>query len=206
VLDDSVITVVGAEQRKHPRYLVHLSVRYGTAADFVADYVENLSLGGLFIAGARDLHLNQRVAVSVELPDQGTWQVVGKVVFVLSREAAAAAGRKPGAGLEILKKPPGYDDALLGYLLRLGRRRDHAVIAADIPGIDAITAAGYRLLPLCMPAELVTLLADPAKAVIAVVVPPSLAPAYQDAAGERLFTAVTPDAVHEIVGRIDSLL
>lgn len=197
---------VGFEHRQHPRFDVHLVVRYASAAEFVSDYVENLSLGGLFIAGANHLVFRQLVEVSLELPSQGTWRLVARAVFILTPEAAARAGRKPGAGLEIVKKPSGFDDALLGYLLRLGRRRDHAVVAAEIPGIEAFVNAGYRLLPLCMPADLQRLLADPTTPVIAVIVPPSLVPSYQEIVRDRLFTAVTPDDVQEILSRIDSLL
>lgn len=197
---------MGIEHRQHPRFGVHLVVRYATAADFVTDYVENLSLGGLFIAGATHLELQQLVEVSLELPGHAPWRLVARAVFILPAEAAARAGRKPGAGLEIVKKPPGFDDALLAYLLRLGRRRDHAVVAAEIPGIDAFANAGYRLLPLCMPAELRQLLAAPDATVIAVIVQPSLAPSYREIAGELLVTAVTPDDVLAALARIDSLL
>ena len=41
---------MSSEQRRYPRYGVHLAVRYTNAEEFVADYLENLSVGGLFIA------------------------------------------------------------------------------------------------------------------------------------------------------------
>ena len=42
-----------ANQRRFPRFDVRLAVRYSSASEFVNDYVENLSQGGLFIAGAK---------------------------------------------------------------------------------------------------------------------------------------------------------
>ena len=35
---------MGIDQRRHPRYGVHLAVKYTNAEQFVTDYVENLSL------------------------------------------------------------------------------------------------------------------------------------------------------------------
>src|SRR4051812_13607613 len=122
------------EQRRHPRYGVHIAVRYANAEQFVADYVENLSAGGLFIAGAYELPLSTETDVQVELPGQGNWTVRAKVAFLIDPTAATASGRKAGAGMEILSKPPGFDDALLGYLLRLGRRRDHNVMLGEVIG------------------------------------------------------------------------
>ena len=66
---------MGIEQRRHPRYGVHLAVRYANAEQFVADYVENLSAGGLFIAGANQLALNTETDIHIELPGQGDWTV-----------------------------------------------------------------------------------------------------------------------------------
>src|SRR5215213_8007503 len=104
---------MGIDQRKHPRYGVHLAVRYTNAEQFVADYVENLSAGGLFIAGADQLPLMTETDVHIELPGQGEWIVRAKSVFVIDEAAAAKMGRKAGAGFEIQTKPPGFDDALL---------------------------------------------------------------------------------------------
>ena len=139
---------MSSEQRRHPRYGVHLAVRYANAEEFVADYVENLSAGGLFIAGANRLPLFTETDVHIELPGQGNWTVRAKSVFLIDDVAAEKIGRKAGAGFEILDKPPGFDDALLGYLLRLGRRRDHAVMVGEVPGVSLIGDAGYRVIPL----------------------------------------------------------
>src|SRR5262245_16415864 len=141
-------SVMGVEQRRHPRYGVHLAVRYSNAAEFVTDYIENLSTGGLFIAGANRLPLFTETDVEVELPGQGNWTVRAKSVFLIDDAAAETMGRQAGAGFQITTKPPGFDDALLGYLLRLGRRRDHAVMVGQIPGVELVRDAGYRVIPL----------------------------------------------------------
>lgn len=201
---------MGIEQRRHPRYGVHLSVRYTNAEQFVADYVENLSVGGLFIAGAHRLPLSTETAVAVELPGQGEWTLRAKSVFVIDEAAAARMGRKAGAGFEITEKPPGFDDALLGYLLRLGRRRDHAVMVGEVPGVDLITDAGYRVIPLESEDEVAIALANDDAKIVAIIVQSSLATPYRDRLGEKgkslVFPANSVDDIVDILARIDSLL
>jgi hypothetical protein len=201
---------MGSEQRRHPRYGVHLAVRYSNAEQFVADYVENLSAGGLFIAGANKLPLFTETDVQIELPGQGDWNVRAKSVFVIDDTAAAKMGRKAGAGFEILEKPPGFDDALLGYLLRLGRRREHAIMVGEVPGVDLITDAGYRVIPLESEDEVAIALANDDAKIVAIIVQASLVTPYRDCLGEKgkslVFTASSVDDVVDILARIDSLL
>jgi hypothetical protein len=198
------------DQRRHPRYGVHLAVRYTNAEQFVADYVENLSAGGLFIAGANQLPLLSETEVQIELPGQGNWTVRAKNVFVIDERAAAKMGRKAGAGFEIVEKPPGFDDALLGYLLRLGRRREHAVMVGEVPGVDLITDAGYRVIPLESQDEVAIALANDDAKIVAIIVQASLVTTYRDSLGEKgkslVFTANSVDDVVDILARIDSLL
>jgi hypothetical protein len=199
-----------SEQRRHPRYGVHLAVRYSNAEQFVTEYVENLSAGGLFIAGAHQLPLFTITDVQIDLPGQGEWTVRAKSVFLIDDEAAAKIGRKAGAGFEIVEKPPGFDDALLGYLLRLGRRRDHAVMVGEIPGVELITDAGYRVVPLPSEDEVAISLANDDAKIIAIVVPAALVGPYRDRLGEkgksRVFSATSVADVVDILARIDSLL
>lgn len=201
---------VGIEQRRHPRYGVHLAVRYTNAEQFVTDYVENLSIGGLFIAGAHQMPLFTETAVEVELPGQGSWTVRAKSVFIIDEKAARTSGRKAGAGMEIVEKPPGFDDALLGYLLRLGQRRDHSVMVGDIPGIRVITDAGYRVIGLESPEEAASLLDDVLVKLVAVLLPPDDVDRYVTGMGPRGASLVIgvdgAGDMLDILARIDSLL
>ena len=201
---------MGIEQRRHPRYGVHLAVRYSNAEEFVSDYMENLSAGGLFIAGANKLPLFTETDVHIELPGQGNWTVRAKSVFLIDDTAADTMGRKAGAGFEILAKPPGFDDALLGYLLRLGRRRDHAVMVGEIPGVNLITDAGYRVIPLESEDEVAIALANDDAKIIAIIVQASKVTPYRDRLGEKgkslVFSASSIADVGDILARIDSLL
>ena len=201
---------VETEQRRHPRYGVHLAVRYSNAEEFVTDYMENLSADGLFIAGANRLPLFTETDVQVELPGQGDWTVRAKSVFLIDDAAAERMGRKAGAGFRIISKPPGFDDALLGYLLRLGRRRDHAVMVGQIPGVELIRDAGYRVVPLESEDEVAIALANDDAKIIAIIVQASLVTPYRDRLGEKgkslVFSASGIADVHDILARIDSLL
>ena len=185
-------------------------VRYTNAEQFVADYVENLSAGGLFIVGANQLPLFTETDVHIELPGQGSWNVRAKSVFIIDPTAARTTGRKPGAGFTILDKPPGFDDALLGYLLRLGRRRDHSVMVGEVAGKRVVTDAGYRLIELASPEQAAASAADEDAKLVAVLVPPEHVDESQRAVGERggeLVYSVRNEAdIPDILARIDSLL
>ena len=202
---------MGTEQRRHERYATRLVVRYNKAAEFVVQYTENLSIGGVFVAGARDIELLQEIDVEIELPGQPTWRVRAKAVFVVDEATAATQGRVAGVGMEITRKPPGFEDALLGYLLRLGRRRDFAVMVGGVPGADRIADAGYRTLPLEDVSTFVNALVNASVPIIGVVVPPSSFAVYEalartNGAGDIVFVASSVDDVVDIVARIDSLL
>lgn len=199
------------DKRRHERFGVRLLVRYAKAEEFVSDYIENLSAGGLFIANAHNLPLFTETEVAVELPGQGSWTVRARVVFLIDDAAAKSAGRRPGAGMEVITKPAGYDDALLGYLLRLGRRRDHQVMIAEgLIGAELFADAGYRVTPLESEDEVAMALVDETAKIVAVVVPPSMFDRYRDRLGmkakEILFAASSSEEVADILARVDSLL
>jgi hypothetical protein len=201
---------VPTEQRRHPRYGVRLAVRYANAEQFVTDYVENLSVGGLFIAGANQLPLFTETDVQVELPGQGSWTVRAKSVFLVDAVAAEASGRKAGAGLEIIDKPPGFDDALLGYLLRLGQRRDHTIMVGAVPGVHLIEDAGYRVIGLEPPQIVAALADDPLVKLVGVLVGTELAQEYRDALGSRgvdlVYVVNIEEQIADFLARIDSLI
>jgi hypothetical protein len=176
----------------------------------VTDYVENLSSGGLFIAGANQLPLFTETDVQIELPGQGSWTVRAKSVFLIDAAAAKASGRKPGAGLVILDKPPGFDDALLGYLLRLGQRRDHSIMIGGVPGVRLIEDAGYRVIGLEPPQIAAALADDPLVKLVGVLVGPELVAQYRAGLGSRgndlVYAVTSENEIADFLARIDSLI
>jgi Tfp pilus assembly protein PilZ len=168
--------------RKAERHQVHLSVSYQSAQEFVAEYAENLSAGGLFIRGAHELEILSEIAVDIELPGLGRYTVTGQVAHILTPEVAARNGRKPGAGIAIVRSPPEFTSALATYLARLGRRRDVAVLVVDEAMRKALEDAGYVALPAPPPGALAAAIARADMPVLGVAVPRDRADAYRAAA------------------------
>ncbi len=132
------------DDRAQTRFRVHLSVRFQTALEFVTEYAENLSHGGLFVRGAHHLELNREVPIQMELPGYPPFKVVARVAHIITPEIAQALKRKPGAGFHIVRGPKGFQEKIRTYLTRLGRRRDRGVLAGDHHIASALEAAGYR--------------------------------------------------------------
>jgi hypothetical protein len=203
--------VVGKPTRTSARHRVCLAVRYSTATEFVQEYAENLSRGGLFIADAHHLQPLADVAVEIDLPGSGTYQVKGVVAHILDVDLAAKMGRKPGAGIEIRTVPVGFNDALESYLHRLGRRADVTVFVADARCAAALARAGYGVAPAPAPESFAAEFVRADSEVIAVVVPRSSELAYQQAAaaaggGDMVVCMDSPAQLDEILRRLDDEL
>lgn|GEM_PF-3160497 len=191
-------------QRTSRRYRVHLSVRYERARDFVVEYAENLSSGGLFVRGHTDLQPLERVPVQLELPGYGTFQLTAEVAHVLTPEVAQTCKRKPGVGLQIVDAPAGFREALAEYLIRLGRRRDHMVLVADTECRRLVAEAGYQAGPVPGAEELIAAVAHSDAPVIGVVV--SRAQEAQYRAEAKI--GGSPELIHAIdyLEEMDALL
>lgn len=170
-----------SHRERDPRYRVHLEVRFAVARDFVVEYAENLSKGGLFVRGAHTLQPLEDVTIQVELPGAGAFEITGRVAHILDAATAEKVGRKPGAGLQIVDTPPGFEDALGAYLVRLGRRRDAMTLATSAEARGLLEAAGYRSEPAEPPASIVQQIARCELPVVAVVVDRADEHAYREA-------------------------
>lgn len=200
---------MSTSNRRDPRFRVHLEVRYQQAIDFVQEYAENLSKGGLFLRGGQDLQPRQSVLVEIGLPGYGTFKVEAEVAHVLDAEQAAQLGRHPGAGLAITKAPSNYRTALHAYLRLLGRRRDCVAYADQDSMIEALAAAGYDSMAIPPADELTNVLRYAPKPVLGLVVS-ATAEAEQaaavNAAGmtDRLHVASTPAQLERLLPTLDA--
>lgn len=197
--------------RRSDRFRVRLAVRYERAAEFVREYAENLSAGGLFVAGATDLQPLDEVLVEIDLPGLGTYRVTVEVAHVLDAATAARAGRSAGAGMSIRKAPPNFERALSTYLQRLGSRADHLVLVESALLRQALGAAGYGVEAAPDPGGLVTTIARLEQPVLRVVVGPSGAPYYRDAAAkagddELILVWDDPADLDGVLTALDALL
>lgn len=197
--------------RLEERLPVNLSVKYSVAKDFVVEYAENLSVGGLFVRGASDLERGQQVNVQIMLPGFGEFEVTAEVAHVLPPEVAEKYERKAGAGFAITKTPRGFDDALRSYLLRLGQRRDHVVLVGQMHIAVLLEKAGYRVRPLPAPDKLLEAISTSDEPVIGVVVPYELEQefvrrALSMGAPEMIYATEDGDDLDELLSWLDNEL
>ena len=193
---------MGKDLRKDQRHDVHLAVRYHTAHEFVLEYAENLSKGGLFLRGGQQLRPLQEVEVTIALPGFGEYVVVAEVAHLLTAEMAERCGREAGAGLAITRAPADFQDALTGYLQRLGRRAD-ATVLTTVPEVGAqLAAAGYSVLPAPDPKELPAWIVRAEQPVVGVVVATGQVAEYRGVAA----AAGAGEIVHEAEGSLETLL
>lgn len=200
-----------SETRSSKRFRVHLSVRYQSAREFVVEYAQNLSSGGLFIRGATKLQPLDRVPVQIELPGYQTFKITAEVAHILTPEVAATCGRVPGVGLAIVEAPPDFNDALATYLFRLGQRPDYCVLVADAECRRLLSDAGYQTAPVPPANELLATIAHLDVPVIGVVVARAQEQAYTaiaTAAGDPGLVYVIDylEELDDLLGQLDAAM
>lgn len=190
--------------RRSSRTSVHLKVRYEKAHEYVVEYADNLSAGGLFLAGAVHLEALAHVNVEIELPGFGSFRVKAQVAHVLTEELAKSLGRAPGAGLAIVRAPEGFEQATRRYLELLGQRADRLVLVGHSGIARIIGDAGYRVEMVPAADALVAFIARADEHVIGVVVAPEDLEAYVASAS----VAGAGDLVMAMKGKseVDSVL
>lgn len=198
-------------RRAAARYRVFLSVRYEVAADFVREFAENLSRGGMFIRGARGLARRRDVVVELDLPGYGVFEVMAEVAHVVSDQMAAEHGRTAGAGLAIRESPDGFDQALSGYLTRLSRRADSIVLCAESEAARLLHAAGYQVRSVASPERLGALVEGCELSLVGVVVPDGRMAEFTEAArgthaADLLVPMQAERRIDEVLVRLDRRL
>ena len=202
---------MGKHLRTSARHRVNLSVRYGTASEFVSEYAKNLSQGGLVIADAHHLEPLSEVRIEIDLPGAGTFEVTGEVAHIVNAEMARQIGISPGAGIAIKRGPKGFKEALSAYLQRLGRRADVVVFVADERLVEVLGDAGFQALEAPPPEQLAAAVVRSETQVIAVIAPRSRALAYRQAAtaagaGDLVVEMDSPAELDDVLVRLDDLL
>jgi Tfp pilus assembly protein PilZ len=167
------------EKRQADRYRVCLPVRYGNAGEFMHEYAENLSQGGLFVPGAHHLRVGGKLNVEIELPGLGAFYVRCRVAHVLSPDEADWNARKPGAGLALVEPHHEFDRALTTYLGRLHRRAGAVVLVRGTVCQTALAKTGYRVVVAPPSSELGEALATIDAPVVGIVVQRSLLGWYE---------------------------
>ena len=130
--------------RSEDRFPVHISVRFLDARDYLIQYAENLSQGGLFVAGAQALKPLNQVDLEIELPGYGRFPVEARVAHVVTERMAEERGQTAGAGLAFVNVPDNFERVLSQYLQLLGRRHDTTVLVQDEGLAVELGRYGYR--------------------------------------------------------------
>jgi uncharacterized protein (TIGR02266 family) len=120
----------GADQRRFPRSPMILKVEYENASDFLSDYTENISDGGVFIATAGQFERGKVIAFSISFPGLlDPIQVAGEVAWIRPQ---ATRDEPAGIGVQFLvDRSPGRQ-SLENLLSRLQRRGEmHRAGGAD---------------------------------------------------------------------------
>jgi uncharacterized protein (TIGR02266 family) len=121
-LDLLVSLAASKLQRAHPRVAAHLEVRYRHREEFLKDYTENISLGGLFIATREPLERGTPVHVELVIHDLAVpLSLVGRVAYRLDEAEAAALGAVTGIGVQITEIDPRTEETLRSYVQRITR-------------------------------------------------------------------------------------
>ena len=197
--------------RKTERYRVHLLVRYGVARDFVVEYADNLSINGLFVRGAHNLQLGSQVTAELTLPGAGNHQVTATIAHIIDDEMAKSLGRCAGAGLAITHCSPEFNDALVAYLQRLGRRAEAMVWVDDEALGLLLAAAGFQVSHAPPPENVVEQLARSQVPVVAVLINSDNAANYRNqlqagGADELLIAVSGANAFDTLLTDLDELL
>jgi type IV pilus assembly protein PilZ len=93
------------ERRRAPRAPIELKVEYRRLNTFFADYTQNISQGGTFIATDRPLPVGTQFVFALRVPGMDEpLKLEGKVVWV-TLAADASSGNPPGMGIEFQYDP-----------------------------------------------------------------------------------------------------
>ncbi len=117
------------------RYEVRHVVKFQSTAEFLTDYTENLSHGGMYLATDQDLEPGATIRATIEIPGiTESIEVIGRVAYRLNAKQVEEQGRQPGVGVQFLELSPEAKNQLDHYLKRLEihrhsrtRRQERAV-------------------------------------------------------------------------------
>lgn len=140
----------------------HLPVRFDRAADFVAQYAENVTRDGFYAVGEHEFERLSEIDLEVSLPGLGAVVAPARVIYC----------SEGGTGLDI-SRCHHFKATLLEFLRKLGQRRLLTVVSCVPELAPRLRDAGYRVC-VTTPATLRDLIRD--TAVDAVVVWPNAGP------------------------------
>jgi len=100
-------------RRAFPRHAARFQVGFSSNQDFVLEYAENISAGGVFVQTEQEVELDSIVTVSLRLPgNEVPVEAKGVIVHRLTKEEAAKVGKHAGIGVQFLDSSDEFRDAI----------------------------------------------------------------------------------------------
>lgn len=123
---------MSSDQRSQPRYDAVVPIRFRDAEDFLVQYTENISSGGVFIRTNNPPEVGTQLRMSLELPGTRTaLPVTGEITFVVTPEQGQISGRTPGCGVRFKEVDPGTTQVLEQYVDSLSQKSRGSVLLVD---------------------------------------------------------------------------
>lgn len=107
------------ERRQHKRVPAKILIKYGNADQFFTDYMQNISLGGIFVPTHDPLPKGTRLQISFSLP---YWEqlITTEGIVVRSIHADPKSGLGPsGMGVQFQKLNPDNLELIDAYVASL---------------------------------------------------------------------------------------
>lgn len=114
-LDPRTLPTVHPKRRANPRYAVELDVSLGSEHNFYAGFVENMSVGGVFVATHMIKPVGEKLELAIHLPDSDVVvRGIGEVRWI--REYSEQSNVPPGMGVRFAHLEPGSLVAIEAFL------------------------------------------------------------------------------------------
>lgn len=108
------------------RFEVYHRVRFKSGKQFLTEYTENLSRGGMFVASNKPLEPGSLIEAEIEVEGiEQPLKVEGRVAYRLDSEEAQKVGRSGGMGVQFVDLSPEVQARLHQYIQRLEIHRTH---------------------------------------------------------------------------------
>ena len=100
-------------RRAFPRHAARFQVGFSSNQDFVLEYAENISAGGVFVQTEQPMELDSIVTVSLRLPgNEVPVEAKGVIVHRLTKAEAAKVGKHAGIGVQFLDSSDEFREAI----------------------------------------------------------------------------------------------
>jgi type IV pilus assembly protein PilZ len=111
-------------RRAFPRHEARFQVGFNSNQEFVLEYAENISAGGVFVQTEQPMELDSIVTVSLRLPgNEVPVEAKGVIVHRVTKADAAKIGKHAGIGVQFLDSSDEFREAIdkaIEHILKSG--------------------------------------------------------------------------------------